>query len=51
MANSLSKVLPSNKFQKVVKLLRLILYNQEWNKNMDKYKNLKGLELLLQEEF
>ena len=31
--------------------LRLIPYNQEQNANMDKYKNLKRLELLFQEEF
>ena len=31
--------------------LRLVPYNQEQNKNMDKYKILKGLELLFQEEF
>ena len=44
--NSLIKALLSNKFQKVVELLRLILYNQEQNKNIGEYKNLKGLELL-----
>ena len=30
--------------------LGLVPYNQEQNKNMDKYKNLKGLKLLFQEK-
>ena len=29
-----------------MELLRLVLYNQEQNKNIGKYKNLKRLELL-----
>ena len=50
MANALIKALPSDKFQKVMELLRLVLYNQEQNKNINEYKNLKKLELLFQEE-
>ena len=51
MADGLTKALPSNKFYRVVELLRLVPYNQEQNKNMGEYKNLKGFELLFQKEF
>ena len=33
-----------------MELLRLIPYNQEQSKNMDKYKSLKKLELLFQDK-
>ena len=46
MVNNLTKALPSDKFQKIIKSLRLVPYNQEQNKNINEYKNLKSLELL-----
>ena len=51
VVNSFIKALWSNKFQKIEELLGLVIYNQEQNKNVDKYKTLKGFELLFQEEF
>ena len=34
-----------------MELLRLVFYNQAWSKKINKYKSLKGFELLFQEEF
>ena len=50
MANGLTKALPSDKFQRIMESVRLVLYNQEQNKNINKYKNLIKLDLLFQKE-
>ena len=34
-----------------MELLRLVPYNQEQNKDINEYKNLKGFELLFQKKF